>query len=102
MATTTTTKTRRAHATYWAYCGNHPAGRDCARRDPHGFGLELIAYMAHRIDRDYDIDGVSLDGATVKYGKRDSSGREVTVAAFRDQWEAARIAHQELLASEGL
>ena len=34
-------------ATFWKYLGNHSAGRNCERKDPHSFGLALISFMEY-------------------------------------------------------
>lgn len=36
---------RNKAATFWLYIGNHDAGMDHLSKDPHGFGLGLIAAM---------------------------------------------------------
>ena len=78
------------HARYWHYDGNHHAGHNCERYDPHEFGLGLIASMAYVAEREYQVCGVSLDGAVVKHHKGDDFGHQVHVAATEEQWDAVR------------
>lgn len=79
------------HARFWKYTGNHHAGRDCDRYDPHGFGLPLISGMAYLVGSgEMRANGVSLDGAIVRHHKGDDFGHQVHVAATAEQWNAVR------------
>jgi hypothetical protein len=96
----------RLHARYWHYDGNHHAGHDCERYDPHGFGLDLIATMAnvasdwedsfgnpdHEIGQLIKQHGGNLDGVVVRYHRGDGFGRQVHVAATEVQWAALKAA----------
>lgn len=81
---------KKLHARFWKYDGNHIAGRNCHRYDPHEFGLDLISEMAYISEIKYKVLGVSLDGVTVHHHQGDSFGHQVHVAATREQWDAVK------------
>ena len=83
------------HATFWRYDGNHSAGRDQDRQDPHGLGLELIAAMAYWGDGgDYPAPITYEDTLQiqVKHSKKDSFGHEVSVKAPTAVWQKGKEA----------
>jgi hypothetical protein len=78
------------HARYWKYDGNHHAGRDCERYDPHELGLELLGAMAYISEREYQVCGVALDDVVVRHHKGNDFGHQIHVAATDEQWGAMR------------
>jgi hypothetical protein len=77
-------------AKFWKYTGNHHAGRDCERNDPHGFGLGVISYMAYVGDGgDYQppLTYEDTKAIYVQNHKGDDFGHEVTVKAPQEVWE---------------
>jgi hypothetical protein len=78
------------HARFWHYDGNHHAGRNCERYDPHGYGLDAIAAMAYLGETEYQVNGTSLDGVVVRHHKGDDFGHQIHVAATDEQWDAVR------------
>jgi hypothetical protein len=87
--------TRKLHASFWHYDGNHQNGHDCERRDPHSLGLSVIAAMAYLSEREYRVCGVSLDNVVVIHGKGDGFGHEIKVIATKKQWDAMKQFIQE-------
>ncbi|GIW59530.1 MAG: hypothetical protein KatS3mg087_0596 [Patescibacteria group bacterium] len=87
-------------AKFWKYDGNHPNGSNHDRYDPHGFGLDVIAYTAYVGDGgDYQnpLDYESAKLIKTKHHKGDSFGHEVTVSAPAEVWEKAKKAHKNML-----
>ncbi|GAC1456875.1 MAG: hypothetical protein NVS2B14_00160 [Chamaesiphon sp.] len=74
--------TRKQHAQYWSYQGNHPNGQDCSRHNPYGYPLELIRRVAWEYQ---DTPEVS-----VKCLSKDSFGRTIDVAAPKHIWEKVK------------
>lgn len=69
---------RNKKATFWKYQGNHHEGRNCERKDPHGFGLALISfveYLARSGNYQHPVDAF---------------GREITVSAPQEVWNRAK------------
>lgn len=95
-------KVKKLHAKFWRYDGNHHAGRDCERYDPHAFGLDLISYVAYCFDNNQFRDSkLNMADIEVTHSKGDSFGHEVKVAATQDVWEAASLdylKYQEMVA----
>ena len=92
-------------ASFWQYQSNHPNGKNCERKDPHNFGLDLISYLTYCASSgDYqhplknnDIDKV----AVIRHTKNASSfGQDITVKAPAEVWTKGREA-LEVMASEG-
>lgn len=94
---------KKLHARFWRYTGNHHGGRDCERYDPHGFGLNLIGYIAYCADNGQFRDSrLNIADIKVTHSKSDSFGHEVEVVATRDIWESASLdyaKYQELIAT---
>ena len=78
------------HARFWHYDGNHHAGTNCERYDPHEFGLELLGAMAYISERECQVCGVALDDVVVRHHKGDDFGHQIHVAATDEQWGAMR------------
>jgi hypothetical protein len=78
-------------ARFWKYTGNHHCGKDCERKDSHGFGLGLISAMAYWGDSEEDYQAPLTHEETklikVSHHKGDSFGHEVTVSAPAEIWE---------------
>lgn len=96
-------KMKKLHARFWKYDGNHHAGRDYQRYDPHGFGLDLISYVAYCADNGQFRDSkLNMADIKVAHFKGDSFGHEIEVAATQDIWESASLdysKYQELIAT---
>ena len=81
-------------ATFWKYLGNHSAGRNCERKDPHSFGLALISFMEYLARsgnyqphlQDADIERIKVTYHTPK----DAFGQEITVSAPQEVWDRAK------------
>lgn len=87
------------HAAYWEYTGNHHAGHDCERKDPHGFGIDLISFVAHvgwQGDYCHPLTFADSQQIKVKKGKPDGFGREVKVSAPAEIWERAKQALEQM------
>lgn len=104
MATKISTKGNH-HATYWRYTGNHHNGRDCERRNPHGYFLEVISFLAHWAENPDDLPPLTPDDTkkikvTHHHRRRalagQSFGYEISVAAPPDVWHRAGLALQAL------
>jgi len=98
---------RSKTARYWRYDGNHHAGRNHERHDPHGFGLPLICAMADWGEGPHFLglplrEPMTLEDARmirVVHHKPDSSfGHEITVSAPASVWEKGRQALARLCA----
>ena len=81
---------RNKTARYWRYDGNHHAGRNHERHDPHNFGLSLIVAMSYW-GEDGDNPPAPLtwedtQKIVVKHHKGDEFGHEVTVSAPDEVW----------------
>lgn len=78
-------------ASFWHYDGNHPDGRDCERRDPHGFGLDVISYAAYAADGgDTSLPLDLQNQIQVRHKKGDDFGHEVEISAPAEVWAAMR------------
>ena len=88
---------KKLHASYWNYDGNHHAGHDCERYDPHGFGTNVISFLAYMADNDTAIPPLTyadLNEVKVIHSKGDGFGHEVKVSAPIEIWEKARTSQQ--------
>jgi hypothetical protein len=95
QTTPTTKKVRNQKASFWLYTGNHHNGSDCERKDPHGFGLDVIAYLDY-CDRSGDyqkpLTFADIKSVKVSRAKNDSFGQECVVSATKEVWERAKQA----------
>lgn len=85
------------HASYWNYDGNHHGGHDCQRKDPHGFGVKVIAFLAYLSDNDYvypPLTHADLNQVKTIHSKCDGFGHEVKVSAPKSVWEKAKMAQK--------
>ena len=91
-------------ASFWKYQGN-ANGRNCERKDPHGFGLDLIAYLEY-CDRSGDFQTPLTytdieDIKVIRHKKGSTSfGQEITVKAPAQVWAKAKEALANM-AAEG-
>lgn len=84
-------------AKFWQYTGNSDAGHDCPRQDPHGFGIELISFLAYRAEHKVFASSLTEEDLNLVIVKRhnktqSSFGIEITVAAPAEIWEKAAMA----------
>ena len=81
-------------ATFWKYQGNHSAGRNCERKDPHSFGLALISfmeYLARSGNYQHPVDEFDIERIKVTYHTpKDAFGQEITVSAPQEVWDRAK------------
>jgi hypothetical protein len=86
-------------ARFWKYTGNHPNGKDCERKDPHGFGLDLVASVAYWGNSGEYQEPLTLEDTKlikIQNHKGDDFGHEVTVFAPSEVWEKAKVALNSL------
>jgi hypothetical protein len=79
------TKTRNQKASYWQYTSNHLNGKDCARNNPYGIPMGVIAFIA--------------DSSNATY-KRDAFGQTITVSLPKDEWNKAYIGFAKYLGEQ--
>lgn len=88
----------KLHARFWHYDGNHHAGRDCKRYDPHEFGVDLISYVAYCADHgQFQNSQLNLADIKVTHSKGDSFGHQIKVSATAEIWKLAKADHAEYL-----
>lgn len=89
-------------ARYWKYTGNHADGRDCPRRDPHGYGLNVVttaAYLGNGGSYSEPLAYEDTLAIQVKDFKGDNFGHEVEVKAPPEVWSKVKTwaAQQQVL-----
>lgn len=87
-------------ASFWKYTGNHSSGKDCERRDPHGFGIEVISYLAHVGDGgDYQKPLTYEDTKQIqtKHKRNDGFGEEIEVVAPAEVWQRGKESYAAML-----
>lgn len=80
-------------ATFWKYLGNHPEGGNRERKDPHGFGVELISfveYLARSGNYQQPVDEFDVERIKVVRHCPDAFGQEITVSAPQEVWDRAK------------
>lgn len=81
-------------ASFWKYQGNHDQGKDHPRKDPHGFGVDLISYMAWIVDYGSDyykpLTPSDVSSIRLSFKKADGFGQEIAVSAPKEVWQKAR------------
>lgn len=83
----------KLHASYWKYEGNHSAGHDCERYDPHCLGINMISFLVYLKNSGTYYDPLTandLDKVTVVHSKGDNFGHEVKVSAPSEVWDRAK------------
>lgn len=80
---------RKQRASYWKYTGNHHRGKDYGRYDPHGYGVDNIAFLAYCADTGSYLSPDVLDKVKVTHHRGDDFGHEVSVSAPKEVWEIA-------------